>query len=418
MVVEEIIVKVLIDQPRRYRNDNSAPVYEWASAVSPIDEKTNEQINYLTKLPFVIDHLAFMPDAHAGYGMPIGGVLFADNAVVPYAIGVDIGCGVQLARTNLVWSDNFDKEKLKNVLHQIQRDVPAGVNRTHKRAQVDLEELVRQISMKVGSDSALYETKGLMAWVEKALNAVGTLGSGNHFIEAQRDEENNVYLMLHSGSRNLGKMICDHYAKLAYELNQKWHSNLPHRELAYLPAGTPEYRGYMSAMNFALAWAEINRNKMMEKAEYAFKKHASVKDFDVIVDVHHNFAAWENHYGKNGIVHRKGAVRAREGELVLIPGSMGTNSYIAKGLGNKESFNTCQHGAGRAFGRKQMQRQMTSDEVFQDMKDRGVELVINDKGSAQEEAVMAYKDVDAVMAASADLVEPVTKLWPLGVVKG
>lgn len=417
---------VVVDQPRRYKNEGSAPVYEWASLVSELEDNVKEQIDNVARLPFVIDHVSFMPDAHHGYGMPIGGVLFADAAVVPYAIGVDIGCSVQLARTNLVWNGNFEKEKLKNVLHQIQRDVPTGFNK-HKQPPIDRNNLLDKIMQKMGdrwnpewmiNPDPSKKGSSINYWVEKVQTSVGTLGGGNHFLEVQRDEENNVYFMLHSGSRNLGKSICDFYAAKALELNKKWHSILPHKELAYLPVGTPEYEGYMAAMNFALAWAEINREQMMEKVKYAFKKHASVRDFDIIVDVHHNFAAWENHYNKNGIIHRKGAVRAREGELVLIPGSMGTNSYIAKGLGNKEAFMTCQHGAGRAFGRNAMKKNMTSEEVFQQMKDLDIAFISNEPKTAAEEAPGAYKSVDAVMAASSNLVEPITKLWPVGVVKG
>jgi tRNA-splicing ligase RtcB len=259
----------------------------------------------------------------------------------------------------------------------------------------------------------------LFNWLNKVVPSIGSLGGGNHFLEAQRDEDNRVYFMLHSGSRNLGQQICKFYHAKALELNKLWYSELPHPELAYLPEGTKEFDDYMYAMNVGLAWAELNRETMMRFVELAFRKHASVKDFDVLVDVHHNFAARENHFGHNGIVHRKGAVRARKDDLVLIPGSMGTGSYIAKGLGNRESFNTCQHGAGRAIGRKEMHRQMDPAELKQQMKDLDIELFSNaTKGAEVEEAPRAYKDIESVMTNSADLVEPITKLYPLGVVKG
>ncbi len=342
------------------------PLYDWTN--HDLDDRVSEQAENLTKLPFVINHVSLMPDAHAGYGMPIGGVLFAKEAVVPYAIGVDIGCGVQIARTNLTWGKNFDKEKLRNVLRQIQRDVPTGFG-SHNKPVYEINDLLDKLAVKSGLDLKNTIPEQLLNWLEipQIEKSVGSLGGGNHFLEAQRDDDNRVYFMLHSGSRNLGQQICKFYHKLALEFNKRWNSELPHPELAYLPQGIKEFDDYMYAMNVGLAWAELNRETMMEKVEYAFRKEASVHDFEVLTDVHHNFAAIENHYGQNGIVHRKGAVRARAGEMVLIPGSMGTGSYIAEGLGNRESFNTCQHGAGRAIGRKEMHRQMDPAELKQQM---------------------------------------------------
>ena len=398
------------------------PVKSWVS--HDLDEKTLLQAENLARLPFVLGHVALMPDAHGGYGMPIGGVIHSDKVVVPYAIGVDIGCGVQVARTNLVWGDTFDAEKLKNVLLQIQRDVPTGFS-THKKepySELDIERKIENKGIDVAAFILDQEAVGADTqfnhWFERAQLQVGTLGGGNHFLEVQRDADNVVYFMLHSGSRSLGKNICDWYVKEAQVQNARWYSQIPDKELAFLPAGTPLFDGYMSAMNFALRWAEISREQMMSKALYAFTKHADVQTFEVLTDVHHNYAQWENHRGKNGIVHRKGAVSAKRGEMVLIPGSMGTNSYIAEGLGNAESFNTCQHGAGRAFGRNVMRKKMTSAEVFTDMKDRGIAFISNEPESAAEEAFQAYKNIEDVMSASSTLVRPLTKLWPLGVVKG
>jgi len=398
-----------------YEEGWKVPVKDWTNGEA--EGKTLEQVGNLAVLPFVQKHVALMPDAHAGYGMPIGGVLFTDNVVVPYAIGVDIGCGVQIARTNLVWGDNFDKYKLKAVLNQIQRDVPTGFSR-HNKPPLDEDRVYQILSAKTDFEYAL-NTPGMEGWLNAVMNSIGSLGGGNHFLEAQRDDDNRVYFMLHSGSRNLGQQICKYYHKEALRLNKMWNSPLPDDELAYLPRGVEEFDQYWAAMELGLAWAELNRETMMDKVNYAFQKHASVHTFEVLGDVHHNFAAVENHFGKNGIVHRKGAVRAREDEFVLIPGSMGTNSYIARGLGNKESFQTCQHGAGRAVGRKEMQRQMDSDELLQEMRNLDIELFSNAKGNAVvEEAPRAYKDINVVMENSNDLIEPITKLYPLGVVKG
>jgi tRNA-splicing ligase RtcB len=224
--------------------------------------------------------------------------------------------------------------------------------------------------------------------------------------------------MLHSGSRNLGKTICDEFHKRALAQNKAWHADLPHDELAYLPIGTDDYAGYWSAMEFALRFAEVNRSRMLDVVERSFEHLTKIGRFDRLVDVHHNYAAWENHAGRNGIVHRKGAVRARAGEVVLIPGSMGTASYVGEGLGNAESFETCQHGAGRALSRSAARKSKTSREVYDEMAALGVALRSSDPKGVAEEAAFAYKDIESVMAASASLVRPTKRLTPLGVVKG
>ena len=235
------------------------------------------------------------------------------------------------------------------------------------------------------------------------MNQLGTLGSGNHFLELQRDQAGSVFVMLHSGSRSLGKTICDEFHKRALAHNRRWHATLPHDELAYLPVGTDDHARYWAAMTFALRFAEVNRSRMLDVVEAAFDAHTRVGRMARVVDVHHNYAAWENHFGSNGIVHRKGAVRARAGETVLIPGSMGTASYVAEGLGNAESFATCQHGAGRAMSRTAARKRKTSAEVYAEMASLGVALHSGDPKTVAEEAAFAYKDIESVMAASADL---------------
>ena len=384
------------------------PIYSWAADV---EDQALRQARNLGNLEVAVDHAALMPDAHSGFGMPIGGVLFTDGAVVPYAIGVDIGCGVQLARTNLVWEDSLTPEKLRAVLRQVQRDVPTGFA-VHKQAPLARERMLELMGMEVPSGVA-------RAWVERAMVSVGTLGGGNHFLEVQRDDENRVHFMLHSGSRNLGKQICDVFAKRALDVCRKGRRELPDPELAYLRFDTDDdAHAYWASMEFALRWAELNRRQMMDRVEDAFRKQASVHRFERLVDVHHNYASPEDHAGRRGIVHRKGAVRAAEGDTVLIPGSMGTASYLGRGLGNPASFETCQHGAGRVLGRNQARRLKTSEEVFGEMAAWGIEFVSNEPRTAAEEAAFAYKDIESVMALSADLVEPVTRLRPLGVVKG
>jgi tRNA-splicing ligase RtcB (3'-phosphate/5'-hydroxy nucleic acid ligase) len=383
------------------------PILSWATDV---EEQTLAQARNLANLEVARRHVALMPDAHAGFGMPIGGVLVTEGAVVPYAVGVDIGCGVALARTNLVWEDSLDPAKLRAVLRQVARDVPTGFA-VHGKAPLSVARMVELIGEPPEAIAR--------AWIERAAVSLGTLGGGNHFLEVQRDSENRVFFMLHSGSRNLGKQICDVFAKRALEICRRAGRDLPDRDLAYLRYDAdPDAERYWDAMTWAMQWAELNRRLMMDRAEAAFRKHASVHRFERLGDVHHNYAAEETHAGIAGIVHRKGAVRAGAGETVFIPGSMGSASYVGEGLGNEASFETCQHGAGRALGRNEAKRRKSSEQVFAEMAAIGVELLSGEPKTAAEEAPFAYKDIDAVMAASADLVRPTLRLRPLGVVKG
>jgi tRNA-splicing ligase RtcB len=387
------------------RKPGRVPIKSWAP---DLEGKALEQAINLSNLPFAIDHVALMPDAHAGYGMPIGGVLFADRAVVPYAIGVDIGCGVALVETDLT-VETLGPEALGRVLETIDAGVPTGFETLDHPVARDEAEAAIGIELPASVRDV---------WFEKSLSQLGTLGGGNHFLEVQRDAEGRVFIMLHSGSRSLGKAICDEFHKRALALNKAWHSDLPHDGLAYLPVGSDDYGGYWKAMGFALAFAEANRARMFDVVEAAFERHTAIGRFDRVVDVHHNYAAWETHRGTNGIVHRKGAVRARAGETVLIPGSMGTASYVGEGLGNAESFQTCQHGAGRAMSRTAARKAKTSTAVYAEMEALGVVLRSSEPKDVAEEAAFAYKDIESVMAASASLVRATKRLTPLGVVKG
>ena len=387
------------------RKPGRVPIKSW---VAELEGGALEQATNLSNLPFAIRHVALMPDAHAGYGMPIGGVLFAERAVVPYAIGVDIGCGVALVETDLT-VETLSPGDLDRVLEEIDAGVPTGFQTLE--APVDREVAVAAIGLE-RPDSVQ------KPWFDRALRQLGTLGGGNHFLEIQRDESGSVFVMLHSGSRSLGKAICDEYHKRALAQDRAWHSILPHDELAFLPVGTDDFTSYWSAMTFALRFAEVNRSRMLDVVEGAFGTFTKIGRFERVVDVHHNYAAWENHFGQNGIVHRKGAVRARAGEIVLIPGSMGTASYVGEGLGNAESFETCQHGAGRAMSRHAARKAKTSDEVYAEMAGIGIVLRSSEPKGVAEEAAFAYKDIETVMAASASLVRPVRRLTPLGVAEG
>ncbi|MFN8619569.1 MAG: RtcB family protein [Chloroflexota bacterium] len=381
------------------------PILTWAH---PLEASALAQAHNLSRLPFAIAHVALMPDAHTGYGMPIGGVLFADKAVVPYAIGVDIGCGVALVETDLT-VDMIDARALGGALAEIARRVPTGLAGQSKPVDRDaaLEEVGRPVPESIQP-----------GWLSHALQQLGSLGSGNHFLELQRDDAGRVVVMLHSGSRGLGKAVCDAFHALALKECKRWSIDLPHNELAYLPMGTDGFHGYWEAMTFALRYAEVNRSRMLDQVEIALGMHTRIGRFERVVDVHHNFAAWEHHLGRDGIVHRKGAVRARAGETVLIPGSMGTASYVAEGLGDPRAFETCQHGAGRAMSRTAARKAWTSKQLFDQMAELGVALHSGDPKTAAEEAPGAYKDTESVRAAPASLVRPVRRLTPLGVMKG
>jgi tRNA-splicing ligase RtcB len=384
------------------RVDNGIPVKSWASQIEEVAWK--QAIN-LSQLPFAQKWIALMPDAHPGYGMPIGGVLFADKAVVPYAVGVDIGCGVTLIETDMVVDQLEDK--VPAFLQQILRDVPVGNGPAaqHRSPEVEPFEPVGSVS-------------GVCAMaMESAEVQLGTLGGGNHFLELQRSEDGRIWFMLHSGSRSVGKKTCDMWHKVALMLNQRWFSKLPDKELAYLPWETEEAQGYFNDMEQAMRWAEENRRRMTGKVVSAFGRIFDAKAWQV-VDIHHNYAAWENHWGRNGIVHRKGAVKAGVEDVVLIPGSMGTASYVGMGHGNADSFSSCQHGAGRARSRGDTRRMTNLAAMDTQMAEAHVTLVTPDRTSVIDESSIAYKDIELVMADSTDLVTSTMKLYPVGVVKG
>jgi len=252
---------------------------------------------------------------------------------------------------------------------------------------------------------------------QNSLCQVGTLGGGNHFIEIQKGSDGYIYVMLHSGSRNLGYKVAKHYNEIAKKLNEQWHSSVPLKyELAFLPIETNEAKNYMQEMKYCIKFAFENRKRMMNKIEKIFDRYTSA-EFKESINIAHNYATWENHYGKNVIVHRKGATLARKNTIGIIPGSQGTKSYIVKGLGNKESFCSCSHGAGRIMGRKQAQRKLNLSIEIEKLNSQGI--IHNVKTIKDlDEAPGAYKDINIVMENQKDLVEILVELTPLGTVKG
>lgn len=373
-----------------------------------IDDKAREQIENLAALPFIHHHIAIMPDCHGGVGMPIGGVLACCDAVIPNAVGVDIGCGMCAVKTG--WKvEKITADVLrKQIMRGIRKRIPLGMDH-HKERQ-------DESYMPQGHDiDRLHVVK---AQYISAQRQVGTLGGGNHFIELQRDEEGFLWIMIHSGSRNLGKQVGDHYNKLAASLNERWHSVVkPELRLPFLPLKTQEFNDYWVEMQYCVDFALCNRRLMMKRIQEVIADALPGIEFEPMINIAHNYAAWENHFGENVIVHRKGATLAREGVVGIIPGSQGTSSYIVEGLGNPDSFNSCSHGAGRLMSRTAAVNTLSLEDEVKKLEDQGIVHAIRSKRDL-EEAAGAYKDIDQVIALEADLVRVKTKLRPVAVIKG
>ena len=394
-----------------------APIKMWTQGV-PVDDGARDQLRKTAQMPFVYKWLSVMPDVHKGIGSTVGSVIPTKGAIIPAAVGVDIGCGMMAARTTLAASDLPDS--LRELRSAIEAAVPHG--RTSGRGKRDKgawgdppgSTTDAWTALKAGFDAITEKYPKL----EKANHIVhlGTLGTGNHFIEICLDQEDRVWFMLHSGSRGVGNAIGRTFIELAKEDMRRWFINLPDQDLAYFPEGTEHFDDYVHAVDWAQSFATINRQIMMAHV-VAAARAAIAKPFDAEVEAvncHHNYVARENHFGENVFVTRKGAVRARGGDLGIIPGSMGARSYIVRGLGNDESFHSCSHGAGRVMSRTEAKRRVTLDEHIEATKD--VECR-KDEGVI-DETPAAYKSIDAVMEAQKDLVEIVHTLRQVVCVKG
>jgi tRNA-splicing ligase RtcB (3'-phosphate/5'-hydroxy nucleic acid ligase) len=380
---------------------DGVPVKIWGTG---IDEGALAQAGHLALLPFAFRHVALMPDAHVGYGMPIGGVLAALGQVIPHAVGLDIGCGVRAWSTNIPAAE-FARVR-DTILNDVQRSVPTGFE-WHRSSQTDRTALFDDVP----------DIAPLRDEIHKAVKQVGTLGGGNHFIEAQLDPDGTVWMMVHSGSRNLGKQMAEHYDRVAKAENRATGSPVPPEwGLAHLATDSEAGAEYLEAMGFCLRFARENRRLMADTVRGAIERRFPGVTPAEGVDVHHNYAAAEEHFGEPVIVHRKGAVRA-EG-TVLVPGSMGTASYVCRGLANPDSFMSCSHGAGRVMGRKAAMRAFPREQVMRELQEAGVRLFKAKKHDLAEEAPSAYKDIEDVMRHQSDLVEPLIRLTPIGVIKG
>ena len=380
------------------------PIKMWLD--EPEEGAVKQALN-LANLPFAFQHICLMPDTHQGYGMPIGGVLAAKNVIVPNAVGVDIGCGMCAVKTNIK-ADSLERRQLTQIMAGVRELIPLGFD--HHKTRQD-ESLMPQ---GYNFDELVVVKRQYLA----ALKQIGTLGGGNHFIELQRCNDGFLWIMIHSGSRNFGLQVAEYYNNKAKKLNELYYSSVsPKTDLAFLPFETDEAHVYYQEMKYCTDFALANRKLMMERIQQVVSATLNGVVYEPIINIAHNYAAWEKHFDEKVIVHRKGATSAKEGETGIIPGSQGTKSYIVEGLGNPESFMSCSHGAGRVMSRTAAIRNLNLEEEKRKLDELGIIHSIRGK-SDLEEASSAYKDISQVMAFQSDLVKIKTELSPLAVIKG
>jgi len=408
------------------------PIKAWTKGV-PLEDAARQQLLNVAQLPFIYKWVAAMPDVHWGIGATVGSVIPTRGAIIPAAVGVDIGCGMMAVQTSLDASHLPDN--LHGLREAIEQAVPVG--RTDQGGANDRgawkHAPAHHLEVWARMEEEFNEIVGKYPKLEhkQRINHLGTLGTGNHFIEMCLDESDRVWFLLHSGSRGVGNRLGTFFIELAREDMRKWMINLPDQDLAYLPQGTEHFDDYVKAVHWAQDYALANRQLMMQNIIKAVRISGLVPLFQTGVDkgaasdseegelcsavsCHHNYVAWEHHYGENVLITRKGAVRAREGDMGIIPGSMGARSYIVRGKGNAESFLSCSHGAGRAMSRKEARRRFTVEDHIAATK--GVEC--RKDADVIDETPMAYKSIDAVMEAQKDLVEIVHTLRQVICVKG
>lgn len=395
---------------RQVITDRRVPVKIWTEDV---DEASRQQLANIASLPFIHHHVAAMPDVHLGIGATIGSVIATHKAIIPAAVGVDLGCGMVACRLSIT-ARELDEKSLGKVFARISRDVPVGraMHGDGRAPEAAAQPFARGLDRILAKHPALAKTIcGTTRWVQQ----MGTLGSGNHFIEVCLDEAERVWVMLHSGSRGVGNAVADYFIQLARRDMERWMIQLPDRDLAYFPEGTEHFADYVEAVHWAQAYALQNRQCMLDLVLAAAARH--LPPFTVtseVVNCHHNYVAQEHHFGANVWVTRKGAIRARAGDLGIIPGSMGAKSYIVRGLGNGESFHSSAHGAGRRMSRTAATKRYTEADLVRQT--AGV-ICRKDKGVI-DEIPSAYKDIDEVMENQKDLTEILHTLRQVVCVKG
>lgn len=391
----------------------------WVDGVQ-LEDAARAQLDNMAQMPFIHKHVAIMPDVHWGMGATIGSVIATKGAIIPAAVGVDIGCGMIAQRTSLTASDLPDN--LFGLRSLLETAIPHG--RTNNGMAGDRgawgtvpdDQLTEFGRMYGGIRPILDKHQSIKAAADRAVNHLGTLGGGNHFVEVCLDEEDRVWIMLHSGSRGVGNKIGSYFIELAKKDMQKWFISLPDADLAYLPEGSENFNDYLKAVHWAQDFARTNRNFMMKAALKALAATVP-KIFTcdcAAVNCHHNYVSHENHFGQNVLVTRKGAVRARTDDLGIIPGSMGAKSFIVRGKGNPDSFCSCSHGAGRSMSRAEARRRFT----LEDHAVATASVECRKDADVIDETPAAYKDIDAVMAAQSDLVSIEHTLRQVVCVKG
>jgi tRNA-splicing ligase RtcB len=379
----------------------------WASV---LEDSTLEQARTSARMPFIHPHIALMPDAHLGLGATVGSVIPTLGAVMPAAVGVDIGCGMIAVRTQFDRSALEARGDLAGLRAQIERAVPLSAGAAN--GKIVATAAPRVAELEADAAAAGFEPhRYAKAWRQQ----LGSLGSGNHFIEVSVDEDDRVWAFLHSGSRGVGNRIAQAHIKVAQALMTKWWSDLPHRDLAYLVEGTAEFDRYIAELRWAQRFALVNREEMMDRVVRQLSEHLGEAVVEQErINTHHNFTQQERHFGRTVWVSRKGAISAREGEAGLIPGSMGTASYVVEGLGNRMALDSSPHGAGRAYSRSAARRTFTHDQLREAM----VGIEFRDTDAFLDEIPQAYKPIEQVMADAADLVRVRHTLRQLVNVKG
>ena len=394
------------------------PIYSWAKE---IEMGALTQARNLANLPVAFHHIAIMSDVHEGYGMPIGGVMATKNVIVPNAVGVDIGCGVRACETEITFK-NIEL-LLERIISDIARSIPSGFTHHKEPQSSDLfYHLDEDDELAEASGRGYHGRKSMVVHhppkspvinqeIESAKYQLGTLGGGNHFLEILKDSKNKIWLMVHSGSRNFGYKTAQYYHHKALVQHPAF------RDLAWLDI---EGLGkeYYDAMNFCVEFARQNRVRMLETMLESLKRYYGDLEHKLPIDVHHNYASLEEHFGEQVYIHRKGAVKANKDDLAIIPGTMGTYSYIVKGLGNVKSFCSSSHGAGRRMSRSQARKEFNFSQIKKELADEGIKISASHKASAVEEAPGAYKDIKEVIELQKDVIEVVEELKPIGVVVG
>lgn len=400
-----IMVKLLVSTDIK----NNTSIFANLSDLN--DSELLAQIENVVRHPARVGNVVILPDVHLGYGVPIGCVVATKGAVIPNAVGVDIGCSMSAVKTSL-HCDEITEDVLKKIVGG-SKEYPGGIvanipfGTAHNNYKQD-----HQI---FADPQAWFNTTVCCENYESAQFQLGSVGGGNHFIEIQSDTDGNVWFMIHTGSRNLGYKVCNHYNKIAVDLCNKWfHKDVVETSLPFLPQGTDEYEDYLAEMNLCMRFAQANHEVIQDKIKGIIQHIFPSVQFDKALYTMHNFARMENVYGQNLMVHRKGAICAREGDLEIIPGSQGTSSYIVRGLGNPTSMCSASHGSGRKMSRNQARATLTLKEEQEKMKGI-IHNMLTEK--SLDEAPSAYKDIKSVLKYEKTLVEPVTELRPLAVVK-